>query len=163
MTTGWSALKPRSWAPASRQISRPSCAQVKVAKVYDVESSLARALYSGRDSLRLSKSFSIRSSPSWCSCRTPIRFATSFPNWPRLSDRSVISDCIGYKYEGGKADVHPSDVSGEVCCRCVALPVTPPYFATFRTAHSGVTKLRWASAPAPVETVQVADRRQGNP
>ena len=75
---------------------------------------------------------------------------------PKLATASIgplISDAIGYKYEGGKLLFTRQMFQGKFAAdvsfagdRAVLRDVSDQ-------AHSAATRLRWVAAPAPVETV----------
>ena len=77
---------------------------------------------------------------------------------PKLAtalNRALISDAIGYKYEGGKLLFTRQMFQGKFAAD-VSFTGDAPYFATFQSGASRGDKVEDGSAPAPVETVSVA-------
>jgi electron transfer flavoprotein alpha subunit len=76
---------------------------------------------------------------------------------PKLAtalNRSLISDAVGYKYEGGKLMFTRQMFQGKFAAD-VSFAGDPPYFATFQNGAFRGDKVEMGSAPAPVETVQI--------
>ncbi len=68
--------------------------------------------------------------------------------------RTVISDCIGYKNEGGKLLFTRQMFQGKLSAD-VSFTSEAPWFVTFQNGAFRGDKVEAASSPAPVETVNV--------
>src|SRR6516225_4213218 len=76
---------------------------------------------------------------------------------PKLAaalNRALISDAIGYKYEGGKLAFTRQMFQGKFAAD-VSFAGEPPYFATFQNGAFRGDKVEDGAAAAPVETVEV--------
>jgi electron transfer flavoprotein alpha subunit len=68
--------------------------------------------------------------------------------------RTVISDCIGFKYEGGKLLFTRQMFQGKLSAD-VSFTGDAPWFATFQNGSFRGDKAEDGASPAPVETVSV--------
>jgi len=76
---------------------------------------------------------------------------------PKLStamDRTVISDCIGYKQEGDKLLFTRQMFQGKLAAD-VSFACDPPWFVTFQNGAFRGDKIEAGAAAAPVETMKI--------
>lgn len=80
------------------------------------------------------------------------------PKLATAMGRTVISDCIGFKYEGGKLIFTRQMFQGKLAAD-VSFASDAPWFATFQNGSFRGDKAEAGAGPAPVEnvTVEIAD------
>jgi electron transfer flavoprotein alpha subunit len=76
------------------------------------------------------------------------------PKLATAMGRTVISDCIGFKHEGGKLVFTRQMFQGKLAAD-VSFTGEAPWFATFQNGAFRGDKAEAAASPAPVETVSV--------
>ena len=69
--------------------------------------------------------------------------------------KGMIGDCIGYRYENGRADFRAPDVSGQNRRGRHRLPARAPWFASFQAGAFRGDQVARGAAPAPVTPVAV--------
>ena len=77
------------------------------------------------------------------------------PKLATAMGRSLVSDCIGFRNEGGKLLFTRSMFQGKFAAD-VSFAVDAPWFVTFQAGAFRGDQVQAGSAPAPVDTVQVA-------
>ena len=128
-------------------------ANVKVAKVYDIESSLLEP-YTPDGFVAALKQFIEQKQPKLVLMPHTYQVRDFAPKLATALDRTLISDAIGCKYEGGKLLFTRQMFQGKFAAD-VSFAGDPPYFATFQNGAFRGDKVEIGSAPAPVETVNV--------
>jgi electron transfer flavoprotein alpha subunit len=128
-------------------------AKVKVAKVYDVESSLVEP-YTPDGLVAALKQLVDQKQPKLVLMPHTYQVRDFAPKLATVLNRSLISDAVGYKYEGGKLLFTRQMFQGKFAAD-VSFTGDPPYFATFQNGAFRGDKVEMGSASAPVETVQV--------
>lgn len=129
-------------------------AKAKVAKVYDVESALVEP-YTADGFVAALKQLVDKIQPKLILMPHTYQVRDFAPKLTTAVDRSLISDATGYKYEGGKLLFTRQMFQGKFAAD-VSFAGDPPHFATFQNGSFRGDKVEMGSAPAPVETVQVA-------
>src|ERR1700752_4950944 len=76
------------------------------------------------------------------------------PKLATAMGRSVISDCIAFKYDGGKLAFTRQMFQGKLAAD-VSFTSDAPWFATFQNGSFRWDKAEAGASPAPVETVSV--------
>jgi electron transfer flavoprotein alpha subunit len=76
------------------------------------------------------------------------------PKLATAMGRAVISDCIGYKHEGGKLLFTRQMFQGKLSAD-VSFTSNAPWFVTFQNGAFRGDKVEAGASPAPVETVKV--------
>ena len=76
------------------------------------------------------------------------------PKLAAATGRTVISDCIGYKSEGGKLLFTRQMFQGKLAAD-VSFTCDPPWFVAFQNGAFRGDKVEAGAAPAPVETINV--------
>ena len=128
-------------------------AKVKVAKVYDVESPSVEP-YTPDGFVAALKQLVDQMQPKLVLMPHTYQVRDFAPKLATALDRSLISDAVGYKYEGGKLLFTRQMFQGKFAAD-VSFAGDPPYFATFQNGAFRGDKVEMGSAPAPVETVAV--------
>jgi electron transfer flavoprotein alpha subunit len=128
-------------------------AKVKVAKVYDVESPSVEP-YTPDGFVAALKQLVDQKQPKLVLMPHTYQVRDFAPKLATALDRSLISDAVGYKYEGGKLLFTRQMFQGKFAAD-VSFAGDPPYFATFQNGAFRGDKVEMGSAPAPVETVAV--------
>ncbi len=128
-------------------------AKTKVAKVYDVESPLLEP-YTPDGFVAALKKFIEQKQPKLVLMPHTYQVRDFAPKLATALDRSLISDAIGYKYDGGKLLFTRQMFQGKFAAD-VSFAGEPPYFATFQNGAFRGDKVEAGAAPAPVETVNV--------
>ena len=128
-------------------------AQKKVARVYDIESP-ALEPYTPDGFVAALKQFIQQKQPKLVLMPHTYQVRDFAPKLATALDRSLISDCIGYKYENGRLLFTRQMFQGKFAAD-VSFAGDPPYFATFQNGAFRGDKVEAGSGPAPVETVQV--------
>jgi len=126
-------------------------ANAKVAKVYDVESPLLEP-YTPDGFVAALKQFIEQKQPRLVLMPHTYQVRDFAPKLATALDRSLISDAIGYKYEGGRLLFTRQMFQGKFAAD-VSFAGDPPYFATFQNGAFRGDKVEMGSSPAPTETV----------
>lgn len=129
-------------------------AKAKVAKVYDVESALVEP-YTADGFVAALKQLVDKIQPKLILMPHTYQVRDFAPKLTTALNRTLISDATGYKYEGGKLLFTRQMFQGKFAAD-VSFAGDPPHFATFQNGSFRGDKVEMGSAPAPVETVQVA-------
>ena len=127
-------------------------AKIKVAKVYDVESPLLEP-YTPDGFVAAVKQLIDQKQPKLVLMPHTYQVRDFAPKLATVLDRSLISDVIGYKYEGGKLLFTRQMFQGKFTAD-VSFAGEPPYFVTFQNGAFRGDKAE-SGAAAPVETVSV--------
>jgi len=128
-------------------------AKAKVAKVYDVESPLLEP-YTPDGFVAALKQLVDRVQPKLVLMPHTYQVRDFAPKLATTLDRSLISDAIGYKYEGGKLLFTRQMFQGKFAAD-VSFAGDPPHFATFQNGAFRGDKVEMGASPAPTETVSV--------
>ena len=126
-------------------------ANATVAKVYDVESPLLEP-YTPDGFVAALKQFIEQKQPRLVLMPHTYQVRDFAPKLATALDRSLISDAIGYKYEGGRLLFTRQMFQGKFAAD-VSFAGDPPYFATFQNGAFRGDKVEMGSSPAPTETV----------
>ena len=126
-------------------------ANAKVAKVYDVESPLLEP-YTPDGFVAALKQFIEQKQPRLVLMPHTYQVRDFAPKLATALDRTLISDAIGYKYEGGRLLFTRQMFQGKFAAD-VSFAGDPPYFATFQNGAFRGDKVEMGSSPAPIETV----------
>jgi electron transfer flavoprotein alpha subunit len=126
-------------------------ANVKVAKVYDIESPLLEP-YTPDGFVAALKQFIEQKQPKLVLMPHTYQVRDFAPKLATALDRTHISDAIGYKYEGGRLLFTRQMFQGKFAAD-VSFAGDPPYFATFQNGAFRGDKVELGSSPAPVEAV----------
>ncbi len=126
----------------------------KVAKVYDIESDKLEP-YTPDGFVAALKSVIEEKQPKLVLMPHTYQVRDFVPKLATALNRSLISDAIGYKYEGGKLLFTRQMFQGKFVAD-VSFTGGAPYFATFQSGAYRGDKVEEGGAPAPVETVNVA-------
>ncbi|MGC2109093.1 MAG: electron transfer flavoprotein subunit alpha/FixB family protein [Candidatus Korobacteraceae bacterium] len=123
----------------------------KVSKVYDLESSKFEpytpdALVAGL------KQFIEQKQPKLVLMPHTYQVRDFAPKLAAALNRGLISDAVGYKYEGGKLLFTRQMFQGKFAAD-VSFTGEAPYFATFQNGAFRGDQVQDGDAPAPVETV----------
>src|SRR5450631_4895561 len=125
----------------------------KVAKVYDLESPALNPYTPDAFSAGL-KQFLSSNQPKLVLMPHTYQVRDFIPKLATAMGRTVISDCIGFKYESGKLvftrQMFQGKLAADVSFRCDA-----PWFATFQNGAFRGDKAEAGASAAPVETVSV--------
>jgi electron transfer flavoprotein alpha subunit len=127
-------------------------AEKKVAKVYDIESA-ALEPYTPDGFVAALKQFIQQKQPKLVLMPHTYQVRDFAPKLATALDRTLISDCIGYKHEGGRLLFTRQMFQGKFAAD-VSFAGEPPYFATLQNGAFRGDKVESGSSPAPVETVQ---------
>src|ERR1700716_1395236 len=76
------------------------------------------------------------------------------PKLATAMGRTVISDCVGFKYENGKLHFTRQMFQGKLAAD-VSFMSDAPWFATFQNGAFRGDKAEAGSSPAPIETIKV--------
>jgi electron transfer flavoprotein alpha subunit len=128
-------------------------AEKKVAKVYDVESPAADP-YTPDGYVAALKQFIQDKQPKLILMPHTYQVRDFAPKLAAALNRTLISDAIGYKYEGGRLLFTRQMFQGKFAAD-VSFVGEPPYFATFQNGAFRGDKVEAGGAPAPVETVNI--------
>src|SRR5712691_4222533 len=125
----------------------------KVAKVYAVESPKLEpytpdAFAAGLKELLAAKQPKLVLMPHTYQVRDFV------PKLATAMGRTVISDCVGFKYENGKLVFTRQMFQGKLAAD-VSFTSDAPWFATFQNGSFRGDKAEAGGSPAPVETVAV--------
>jgi len=128
-------------------------AKTKVAKVYDVESSKLEP-YTPDGFVAALKQLVEQKQPRLVLMPHTYQVRDFAPKLATALNRALISDAIGYKYEGGKLLFTRQMFQGKFAAD-VSFVGDGPYFATFQNGAFRGDQVQMADAAAPVETVNV--------
>ena len=125
----------------------------KVAKVYDVESAKLEP-YTPDGFVAALKQLITKTQPKLVLMPHTYQVRDFAPKLAAGLDRALVSDAIGYKYEGGKLlftrQMFQGKFAADVSCLGDA-----PFFATFQNGAFRGDQVQEGEAPAPVETINV--------
>jgi electron transfer flavoprotein alpha subunit len=125
----------------------------KVTKVYDIESQKLEP-YTPDGFVAGLKGFIEKLQPKLVLMPHTYQVRDFAPKLATALGRALISDAIGYKYEGGKLLFTRPMFQGKFVAD-VSFAGDAPYFATFQAGAFRGDKVEEGSAAAPVETVNV--------
>ena len=125
----------------------------KVAKVYPLESGKLEP-YTPDGFVAALKGFIEQKQPKLVLMPHTYQVRDFAPKLAAALNRALISDAIGYKYEGGKLLFTRPMFQGKFVAD-VSFTGDAPYFATFQAGAYRGDKVEEGSAAAPVETVNV--------
>jgi len=125
----------------------------KVAKVYDLESPGLNPYTPEGFSAGL-KQFISTKQPRLVLMPHTYQVRDFVPKLATAMGRTVISDCIGYRKDGGKLLFTRQMFQGKFAAD-VSFNCDPPWFVTFQNGAFRGDKVEAASSAAPVETVNV--------
>ncbi len=125
----------------------------KVAKVYDIESPKLEP-YTPDGFVAGLKGFIEKLQPKLVLMPHTYQVRDFAPKLATALGRALISDAIGYKYEGGKLLFTRPMFQGKFVAD-VSFAGDAPYFATFQAGAYRGDRVEEGSAAAPVETVKV--------
>ena len=128
-------------------------AKTKVAKVYDVESSKLEP-YTPDGFAAALKQLVEKVQPKLVVMPHTYQVRDFAPKLATALDRALISDAVGYKYEGGKLLFTRQMFQGKFAAD-VSFVGDGPYFATFQNGAFRGDEVQQGDAAAPVETVNV--------
>jgi len=126
----------------------------RVAKVYSLESPKLEP-YTADGFAAALKGFIEQKQPTLVLMPHTYQVRDFAPKLATVLNRALISDAIGYKYEGGKLLFTRQMFQGKFAAD-VSFAGAAPYFATFQSGAFRGDKVEDGTAPAPVETVNVA-------
>src|SRR5271166_2635379 len=125
----------------------------KVGKVYDVESPKLEP-YTPDGFVTALKQLIERTQPKLVLMPHTYQVRDFAPKLAAALNLALISDAIGYKYEGGKLLFTRQMFQGKFAAD-VSFAGDAPYFATFQNGAFRGDQVHTADAPAPVETVSI--------
>jgi electron transfer flavoprotein alpha subunit len=128
-------------------------AKTKVAKVYDVESSKCEP-YTPDGFAAALKQLIEQQKPKLVLMPHTYQVRDFAPKLATAFNRALISDSVGYKYEGGKLLFTRQMFQGKFAAD-VSFVGDGPYFATFQNGAFRGDQVQLGEAAAPVETVKV--------
>jgi electron transfer flavoprotein alpha subunit len=128
-------------------------ATTKVAKVYDLESSKLEP-YTPDGFVAALKQFIEQKQPTLILMPHTYQVRDFAPKLAAALNRGLISDAVGYKYEGGKLLFTRQMFQGKFAAD-VGFVGGAPYFATFQNGAFRGDQVQQGDAAAPVETVNV--------
>lgn len=128
-------------------------AKAKVTKVYDVESSKLEP-YTPDGFVAALKQLVEQKQPKLVLMPHTYQVRDFAPKLATALNRALISDAIGYKYEGGKLLFTRQMFQGKFAAD-VSFVGDGPYFATFQNGAFRGDQVQMADAAAPVEAVNV--------
>ncbi|MGO9517446.1 MAG: electron transfer flavoprotein subunit alpha/FixB family protein [Candidatus Korobacteraceae bacterium] len=149
--TGW-ALEAAVAGSGVGEIAK-EIAGKKVSKVYDLESAKLEP-YTPDGFVAALKPFLQQEQPRLVLMPHTYQVRDFAPKLAAGLDRGLISDAIGYKYEGGKLLFIRQMFQGKFAAD-VSFTGDPPYFATFQNGAFRGDQVEEGNAAAPVETVNL--------
>lgn len=149
--TGW-ALEAAVAGSGVGEIAN-EIAKTKVTKVYDVESSKLEP-YTPDGFVAALKQFIEQKQPKLVLMPHTYQVRDFAPKLAATLNRALISDAVGYKYEGGKLLFTRQMFQGKFAAD-VAFVGEGPYFATFQNGAFRGDQVQQGDAAAPIETVNV--------
>jgi electron transfer flavoprotein alpha subunit len=149
--TGWTLEA--AVVGASVQSIAAEVAAKKVAKVYAVESAKLEP-YTPDAFVTALKQFLVSKQPKLVLMPHTYQVRDFIPKLVVAMGRTVISDCIGFKHEGGKLLFTRQMFQGKLSAD-VSFTSDSPWFATFQNGAFRGDKAEDGASTAPVETVSV--------
>src|SRR5579864_376408 len=157
ITAGQAIAAATGWALEAAVVGAASLASEvaakKVAKVYSVESPKLEPYTPDAFAAAL-KQFLSTKQPKLVLMPHTYQVRDFVPKLATAMGRTVISDCIGFKHEGGKLlftrQMFQGKLAADVSCTSDA-----PWFATFQNGAYRGDKAEAGASAAPVETVNV--------
>lgn len=149
--TGWGLEAAVVGATASSLASE--VATKKLAKVYAVESPRLEPYTPDAFAAALKQLLSAKQ-PKLVLMPHTYQVRDFVPKLATAMGRTVISDCIGFKYEDGKLVFTRQMFQGKLAAD-VSFASDAPWFATFQNGAFRGDKAEASTSPAPVETVSV--------
>ncbi len=149
--TGWTleaAVAGSNVGDIAREI-----AEKKVAKVYDLESAKLEP-YTPDGFVAALKPFLDQRQPKLVLMPHTYQVRDFAPKLAAALNRTLISDAIGYKHEGGKLMFTRQMFQGKFAAD-VSFVGQPPFLATFQNGAFRGDKVEAGPSPAPVEAVQL--------
>jgi electron transfer flavoprotein alpha subunit len=149
--TGWmleAAVAGKGIASLASEI-----AAKKVAKVYAIESPKLEP-YTPDGFAAALKQFLASKQPKLVLMPHTYQVRDFIPKLVTAMGRAVVSDCIGFKYEGGKLLFTRQMFQGKLAAD-VSIAGGAPWFATFQNGAFRGDKAEQGSSAAPVETVNI--------
>jgi electron transfer flavoprotein alpha subunit len=125
----------------------------KVAKVYSVESPKLEPYTPDAFAVAL-KQFLTTKQPKLVLMPHTYQVRDFIPKLVTAMERTVISDCVGFKHEGGKLLFTRQMFQGKLAAD-VSFASDAPWFATFQNGAFRGDKVESGAAAAPVEAVKV--------
>jgi electron transfer flavoprotein alpha subunit len=125
----------------------------KLAKVFDIESPKLEA-YTPDGFVAALKGFIENQQPKLVLMPHTYQVRDFAPKLATAFGQALISDAIGYKYEGGKPLFTRQMFQGKFAAD-VSFTGDAPYFVTFQSGAYRGDKVEEGGSPAPVETVNV--------
>jgi len=127
---------------------RGGCGERKSRKVYAVESAKIEPYTPDAFAAAL-KQFLTAKQPN-CVSRTTYQVRDLVPKLATAMGRTVVSDCIGFKYEGAKLVLLRPNVSRQAWPADVSFTGDAPWFATFQNGAFRETQAEAGASAAPV-------------
>jgi electron transfer flavoprotein alpha subunit len=149
--TGWT-LEAAVGGSAASSLAAEVAAK-KVAKVYAIESSKLDPYTPDAFAVAL-KQFLAAKQPKLVLMPHTYQVRDFMPKLATAMARTVISDCIGFKYDAGKLVFTRQMFQGKLAAD-VSFTSDAPWFATFQNGAFRGDKAEAGASPAPVETVNV--------
>ncbi|HTT21216.1 MAG TPA: electron transfer flavoprotein subunit alpha/FixB family protein, partial [Candidatus Sulfotelmatobacter sp.] len=149
--TGWT-LEAAVAGAGTASIAQEVAAK-KVAKVYDIESPKLEPYTPDAFAVAL-KQFLSSKQPKFVLMPHTYQVRDFVPKLATSMGRSVISDCIGFKQEGGKLVFTRQMFQGKLAAD-VSFTSDAPWFVTFQNGAFRGDKAEAGATAAPVETVNV--------
>ena len=149
--TGWT-LEAAVVGAAAASIASEIAAK-KLAKVYAIESPMLEPYTPDAFAAGL-KQFLETRQPSLVLMPHTYQVRDFVPKLATIMGRCVISDCIGFKHEGGKLVFTRQMFQGKLAAD-VSFTSDAPWFATFQNGAFRGDKAEAGASAAPVETVNV--------
>jgi electron transfer flavoprotein alpha subunit len=131
----------------------PELAGKKLAKVYSVESPKLDP-YTPDAFTAVLKQFLTSKQPKLVLMPHTYQVRDFVPKLATAMGRTVISDCIGFKHEGGKLLLTRQMFQGKLAAD-VSFTSDTPWFATFQNGAFRGDKAEAGASPAPIETVKL--------
>src|SRR5215469_10619695 len=125
----------------------------KLARVYDIESPRLEPYTPDAFAAGL-KQFLSSKQPKLVLMPHTYQVRDFIPKLATSMGRTVISDCIGFKHEGGKLAFTRQMFQGKLAAD-VSFTSDAPWFVTFQNGAFRGDKAESGASPAPVETVKV--------
>src|SRR3954470_16262894 len=125
----------------------------KVAKVYDVESPALKPYTPDAFSAGL-KQFLTSKQPKLVLLPHTYQVRDFVPKLATSMGRTVISDCIGFKHEGGRLAFTRQMFQGKLAAD-VSFSCDAPWFVTFQNGAFRGDKVETGTSPAAIEAVNV--------
>ncbi len=149
--TGW-ALEAAVVGAGVADIANEVAAK-RVAKVYDVESPKLEP-YTPDGFVAALKQLVDKVQPKLVLMPHTYQVRDFAPKLTTTLNRTLISDCIGFRFEGGKLFFTRQMFQGKFAAD-VSFVGEPPYFATFQNGAFRGDKVESGASAAPVETLNV--------